>query len=189
MIMIMGVLLRNTFGPILWISRRSCYRLAVSCWVRVRTPRRSGPPPPRRVGQRALYGRSTGATHCLPDLRQLHFCVEIGSLSIDAGFSAGARAVAATKCSRGFGSDAAVPGISVAAGFTNTASRSLRPVRQLRHCFCFCFFGPVPTQFQALRHPTRAACCGLLGARAHCVRIGACNPTLCPIRGLQAPRT
>ena len=137
------------------------------------------------------FTNNTGATHCLslPDLRQLHFCVEIGSLSIDAGFSAGARAVAATKCSRGFGSDAAVPGISVAAGFTNTASRSLRPVRQLRHCFCFCFFGPVPTQFQALRHPTRAACCGLLGARAHCVRIGACNPTLCPIRGLQAPRT
>ena len=142
----------------------------------------------------------------MPDLRQLHFCVEIGSLSIDAGFSAGARAVAATKCSRGFGSDAAVPGISVAAGFTNTASRSLRSVRQLRHCFCFCSLDRFPRSFKLYDtlHAPRAVAylvpvlivCGLVLAIRRCAQFGAsgaANLTIAIVvgnasRGLNAQR-
>ena len=36
-------------------------------------------------------------------------------------------------------------------------------------------------QFQALEHPTRAACTDLLGAHAHRGLIGACNPMLWPM--------
>ena len=39
-------------------------------------------------------------------------------------------------------------------------------------------FGPFLTRFQAPHHPARAVCCGLLGAYAHRVLIGACNPML-----------
>ena len=46
-------------------------------------------------------------------------------------------------------------------------------------------FGQSLTHFSALQYPARAALCAPLGAHAHWVLIGACNPMLCPIHGFK----